>query len=93
MAVKFALFSFFPNASNSVIGVHCNNSSVVTYLNHMGGLGSEALNAITEQIWHWCLDRGHGFLCEHVPGIENCYADHLSRFFKDNIEWSLVLKI
>ena len=38
MAVKFALFSFFPNTSNSVIGVRCDNSSVVTYLNHMGGL-------------------------------------------------------
>ena len=52
MAVKFALFSFFPYASNSVIGVHYDNSSIVTYLNYMGGLGSEALNAITKQIWH-----------------------------------------
>ena len=43
MAVKFALFSFCPNASNSVIGVCCNNSSVVTYSNLVGGLGSEAL--------------------------------------------------
>ena len=30
MAVKFALFSFFPDTSNSVIGVHCDNSSVMT---------------------------------------------------------------
>ena len=59
----------------------------------MGGLGSEALNAITRQIWHWCIDRGNWPVCEHVPGIENCYADHLSRFFNDNIEWSLVPKI
>ena len=86
MAVKFVLFSFFPNASNSVIGV----ANIVTYLNHMGGLGSEALNAITKQIWHWRIDRGNWLLCEHVPGIENCHADHLSRFFNDNIKWSLV---
>ena len=59
----------------------------------MGGLGSEALNAITKQIWHWCIDRGNWLVCEHVRGIENCYADHLSRFFNDNIEWPLVPKI
>ena len=59
----------------------------------MGGLGSEALNAITEQIWHWRIDRGNWLLCEHVPGIENCYVDHLSRFFNGNIKWSLVPKI
>ena len=41
MAVKFALFSFVPNASNSVIGVRCDNSSLVTYFNHIGGLGSQ----------------------------------------------------
>ena len=93
MAVKFALFSFLPNASNSIISVRCDNSSVVTYLNRMGGLGSEALNFITDQIWHWCIDRGNWLLCEHVPGTENCYADHLSRFFNDNMEWSLVPKI
>ena len=56
----------------------------------MGGLGSEALNAITNQIWNWCTDWR---LCEHVPGIEICYADYLSRFFNDNIEWSLLPKI
>ena len=39
------------------------------------------------------VDRGNWLLCEHVPGIENCYADHVSRFFNDNIEWSLVAKI
>ena len=67
--MKFALFSFFPNASNSVVGVRCDNSSVVTCLNHMGGLGSEVLNAITEQIWHWCIiNKGSWLLCEHVPG-------------------------
>ena len=59
----------------------------------MGGLGSEALNAITKQIWHWCIDRGNWVLCEHVPGIENCYADHLPRFFNDNIERSSVPKV
>ena len=62
MAVKFALFSLFPNACNSVIGVRCDNSSVVTYLNHMGGPGSEALNAITMQIWHSYIDRGNWLL-------------------------------
>ena len=34
MAVKFALFSFFPNASNSVIGVRCDNSRVVSKTTH-----------------------------------------------------------
>ena len=50
MAVKFALFSLFPDANYLVIGVRCNNSSVVTYFSHMGDLGSEALNAVTKQI-------------------------------------------
>ena len=77
MAVKFALFSLFPNSNNLVIGVCCNSSSVVTYFSHMGDLGSEALNAVTKQIWHWCIDRGNWLLCEHVPEIENCCADHL----------------
>ena len=43
MAVKLPCSHFFPNASNSVIGVRCDNSSMVTFLNYMGGLGSEAL--------------------------------------------------
>ena len=34
IAVKFALFSLFPNASSSVIGVRCDNSRVVSKTTH-----------------------------------------------------------
>ena len=77
MAVKFALFSFFPNTCNSVTGVPCNNSSVVTYLNRMGGLGSEALNAITKQSWHWCIDRGNWEIVNFARIASICVGFHL----------------
>ena len=39
MAVKFSCSHFFLMLL-AVMGVHCENSSMVTHLNHMGGLGS-----------------------------------------------------
>ena len=64
------------------------NVCAMSYLNSMGGTKSVSCNALSRQIWLWCIDRNIWVSAAHVPGILNV-PDIISRKFNDNVEWML----
>ena len=54
----------------------------------MGGIKSVSWNALSRQIWLWCIDRNIWVSAAHVPGVLDV-SDILSRKFNDNVEWML----
>lgn len=65
------------------------NTTTVSYINHMGGTRSEGCNAIAHDIWSWCEERDLWLLAAHIPGVQNVQADKESRCFTENTEWEL----
>ena len=55
----------------------------------MGGSKSPECNAITKQIWAYCISHNHWLSATHLPGCENIQADLESRQFNDRTEWML----
>ena len=56
----------------------------------MGGR-KESLNALTKEIWLWCLERNIYISAFHIPGVLNTRADNLSRQ-KLNLDMELTLQ-
>ena len=55
----------------------------------MGGIKSDSLNSLAQQLWKWCMKRNIFISAQHIPGHMNSAADQLSRTFSYNLEWSL----
>lgn len=88
LAVKLALQSFEEKVTGVHVQVLTDNTTVVSYINNMGGRQTE-LNDLSSEIWHWILDKNSWVSANHIPGIENTGADFASRNFNDRTEWSL----
>ena len=52
-------------------------------------MGSPMLNALSREIWFWCLTRNIFVTAVHIPGQKNIHADYFSQIFNDRTEWSL----
>ena len=83
-----ALKIFCKSSENIHVQIKSDNSGTVSYLNRMGGVGSEQCNELAKQIWTWCIERSIWLSASHIPGTDN-EADFESRNFKDNVEWKL----
>ncbi len=59
--------------------VHSDNTSLVSYLNHMGGLRSRPLCKLACQILLWSQGKLLSFRAAYIPGANNIGADILSR--------------
>ena len=57
------------------------NSTVVGYINKMGGMASPSLNHLTRKLWVWCLEREIFVVAQHIPGKDNVNADYYFRNF------------
>lgn len=55
------------------------NSSAISYINHLGGTRSSALCNLVIELWAWCLERKIFLIASHLPGAQNTIADSLSR--------------
>ena len=88
-AAKLCLFSLAAGLSNLHIRILLDNTTAISYINHMGGTHSQICNDVTSLIWSWCKDKGIWLSAAHIPGHENFIADYKSRHFQDNKEWSL----
>ena len=88
-AAKLCLFSLAAGLSNLHIHILLDNTTAISYNNHMGGTHSQICNDVTNLIWSWCKDKGIWLSAAHTPGHENFIADYKSRHFQDNKEWSL----
>ena len=88
-AVKLALQRFASSVHNIHIQIQTDNTTVVTYINKMGGTHSHALNDLTKQIWNWAITKKIHLSAVHLPGVLNSEADYLSRLHQEKANWQL----
>ncbi|KAI2647063.1 Filamin-A-interacting protein 1 [Labeo rohita] len=79
LAVFQAFFEFLPDPRDRHVLVHTDNTSVVSYINHQGGLRSHPLYKLAHQILVWSQDKLLLLRAVYVPGHLNLGADILSR--------------
>lgn len=89
LAVFLALKSFCRDRNKKHIRVQSDNTTTVAYLNEMGGMVSDLCDALSREIWEWCIGRELWLSAAYLPGKDNTEADTASRHFNENIEWML----
>ena len=57
-SAKLCLFSLAAGLSNVHIRILCDNTTAMSYINHMGGTHSQICNDVTNLIWSWCKGKG-----------------------------------
>lgn len=88
-AVSLALQSFLPLVEDRHVLVRTDNMTVVSYINHQGGIHSRPLQRLAERLLLWADRHLLSIRAVHVPGVQNCGADMLSRGGPINGEWRL----
>ncbi len=87
LAVFRALKHFLPELRDRHVLVRTNNTAVVFYINHQGGLRSHPLYKLVHQILVWSQDKLLLLRAVHIPGYLNMGADILSRQGPRPGEW------
>ena len=88
-AVYRALVYFLPVIQGRHVLVRTDNSTVVAYINHQGGLRSWSLHDLTHKILLWAHAQGVSLKAIYLPGVVNVAADLLSRGGPRPGEWRL----
>ncbi|XP_048017809.1 uncharacterized protein LOC125249543 [Megalobrama amblycephala] len=89
MAVFRALKYFLPDLRGHHVLVRTDNMSVVSYINHQGGLRSRQLCKLSHQILLWSQGKFLSLRAAYIPGHQNVGADILSRQGPRPGEWRL----
>ncbi|KAL0183523.1 hypothetical protein M9458_019219, partial [Cirrhinus mrigala] len=89
LAVFRALKHFLPDLIGHHVLVRTDNTAVVYYFNHQGGLRSRPLYKLAHQILVWSQGKLLSLRAVHVPGHLNMGADVLSRQGPRPGEWML----
>ncbi|KAI2668522.1 Transposon Tf2-11 polyprotein [Labeo rohita] len=89
LAVFLALKHFLPDLRDRHVLVRTDNTAVVSYINHQGGLRSRPLYKLAHQILVWSQDKLLSLRAVYVPGHLNLGADILSRQGPRPGEWML----
>ena len=63
------------------------NTTVVSYINEIGGCKSPQCYGLAKEIWEWTMARNIWLSAAHIPGCNNVSADALSRKFSMELEW------
>ena len=89
LAVFYALQALYEKERNLHIQIQSDNVSCIKYCNDLGGIVSEDMDLLANEIWQWCLQRNiYISAIYHCPGIQNT-ADFYSQNFSDSTEWML----
>jgi hypothetical protein len=89
LAVKLSLMSLLADQTGSHVRIMSDNTTVVCYINDMGGSKSSERNRLAKSIWYWAIARNIWLSAAHVPGAKNVSADELSRHFNLQLEWKV----
>ncbi|XP_048037449.1 uncharacterized protein LOC125262674 [Megalobrama amblycephala] len=89
MAVFLALKHFLPDLRGYHVLVRTDNTAVVAYINHQGGLRSRRLYYLARQILLWSQGKLLSLRAAYIPGHQNVGADALSRQGPRPGEWRL----
>ncbi len=84
-----ALKHFLPDLRNHNVLVRTDNTAVVSYINHQGGLHSRPLYKLAHQILVWYQDKFLSLRAVYISGHLNVGADILSRQGPRPGEWRL----
>ncbi len=89
LAVFLALKNFLADLRGHHVLVRSDNKSVVSYINHQGGLRSRPLCKLACQILLWSQGKLLSLRATYIPGVHNIRADILSRQGLRPGEWRL----
>ena len=89
LAVFLGIRSLLPGFSSISLLVLSDNTPTVNYINHMGGTRSRPLCSLSLDLWDYCVSHNIRLMASYFPGSDNSRADHLSRHFSDNHDYSL----
>lgn len=94
-AVLFAFTQWGPLWKGEPVLVHCDNTTVVQYINRQGGTASHQLCQLALSLWSLASSLGCSIRAAHIAGSRNVLADGLSRGrLKSRMaEWSLHPKV
>ena len=87
-AAFLVLQAFTKDRDSCVIDLFSDNTTTVVCINKMGSTKVQ-WNAITRNLWLWCISRNIWVQALHLPGSENTAADKQSRSTGLETEWSL----
>ncbi len=89
MALFRALKYFLQQLRGYHVLVRVDNTAVVSYINHQGGLRSRRLNRLAQQVLLRAQDKFLSLRAIYIPGHTNVGADLLSRQAVTHGEWKL----
>ena len=93
-AVFLALKEFQDLCLGKIVLVATDNTTVVSYINKVGGRRSGPLCALLWRILTWCTRNQVTLKARHIPGRLNVVADKLSRLGQTiQTEWSLLPEV
>ncbi len=93
LAVFQALKYFLPDLRGHHVLVRTDNTAVVSYINHQGGLRSRHLYRLAHQILVWAQGKLLSLRAVYIPGHLNVGADTLSRQGPLPGEWMIHTKV
>ncbi|KAL0176639.1 hypothetical protein M9458_028969, partial [Cirrhinus mrigala] len=89
LAVCHALCAFLPDLKGHHVLIRSESMTVVSYINHQGGLSSRHLFTLVKGLLEWAQLNLASLRAVHVPGRLNQGADLLSRSNVPSGEWTL----
>ncbi len=89
LAVCRACQFFLPDLIGRHVLIRSVNMSVVSYINHQGGVSSKRLFILAERLLEWAQLKLRSLRAAHLPGRLNQGADMLSRSNVPSEEWML----
>ncbi len=89
LAVCRACQFFLPDLIGRHVLIRSDNMSVVSYINHQGGVSSKRLFILAEHLLEWAQLNLRSLRAAHLPGRLNQGADMLSRSNVPSEEWML----
>ncbi len=89
LAVCRACQFFLPDLIGRHVLIRSDNMSVVSYINHQGGVSSKRLFILAERLLEWAQLNLRSLRAAHLPGRLNQGADMLSRSNVPSEEWVL----
>ena len=69
------LRAYCTNMHHTHVHLQIDNTTLVAYLNHMGGIKSISCDELANTIWHWCIERDIWISATYLPGKLNTVAD------------------
>jgi hypothetical protein len=92
-AVHLCLRHFSLRLQGKTVLVRSDNTTVVQYINKQGGTKSSSLCIEAWNLWQLAIQNNIVLKAVHLPGIQNCLADQLSRHKVLNTEWTLCKRV